>query len=96
LQKLAYAGVLFGLFPLMVLTGLAMSPSFNAAAPWVLDLFGGRQSARTLHFAGMAGLVAFFAVHIAMILLAGPLNLLRSMVTGWTRIDPEPESDHAR
>jgi thiosulfate reductase cytochrome b subunit len=96
LQKLAYAGVLFGLFPLMVLTGLAMSPSFNAAAPWVLDLLGGRQSARTLHFAGMAGLVAFFAIHIAMIGLAGPLNLMRSMVTGWTRIDADTESDHVR
>ena len=53
LQKLAYAGVLFGLLPLMILTGLTMSPGFNARAPFLLDLFGGRQTARTLHFVTM-------------------------------------------
>jgi len=89
LQKLAYAGVLFGLFPLIILTGLTMSPGFNAIAPWTLDLFGGRQSARTLHFAAMLGLVGFFGVHIAMILAAGPFNELRSIVTGWYRIDTQ-------
>lgn len=89
LQKLAYAGVLFGLMPLIVLTGLCMSPAMNAAFPWLLDLFGGRQTARTLHFAAMLGLVAFFAVHMLMILAAGPLNELRSIVTGWYRIDRE-------
>ena len=52
LQKLAYAGVLFVLFPLIVLTGLSMSPGMNAVLPWLPELFGGRQSARTLHFAG--------------------------------------------
>jgi thiosulfate reductase cytochrome b subunit len=91
LQKLAYAVVLFGLLPLMILTGLCMSPSFNAAAPWLLDVFGGRQTARTLHFAGMVLLVGFFVVHMLMILLAGPLNELRSIVTGWYRIDGEKE-----
>ena len=91
-QKLTYAGVLFILLPGMILTGLCMSPSFNAAAPWLLDLFGGRQSARTLHFAGMALLVLFFAVHILMVLLAGPLNELRSILTGWYRIDPEGDA----
>lgn len=89
LQKLAYAGVLFGLFPLIILTGLCMSPAVNAAAPWLLDLFGGRQTARTLHFAAMLALVGFFLVHMAMILAAGPLNELRSIVTGWYRTDPE-------
>lgn len=87
LQKLAYAGVLFGLFPLLILTGLSMSPSFNAAMPWTLDLFGGRQTARTLHFLAMLALIAFFLVHMAMILLAGPLNELRSIITGWYRTD---------
>lgn len=91
LQKLAYAGVLFGLLPLMIATGLCMSPGLNAAAPWLPELFGGRQTARTLHFAGMLLLVGFFAVHMLMILAAGPLNELRSIVTGWYRIDGEEE-----
>jgi thiosulfate reductase cytochrome b subunit len=93
LQKLSYAGVLFAALPLMILTGLSMSPSFNAFAPWLLDLFGGRQTARTIHFAVMLVLVAFFVVHILMIVLAGPLNELRSILTGWYRIDPEEEAE---
>jgi thiosulfate reductase cytochrome b subunit len=87
LQKLAYAGVLFVALPLMILTGLSMSPGFNAAAPWLLDVFGGRQTARTIHFLTMVALVGFFAVHMAMILLAGPLNEMRSILTGWYRTD---------
>ncbi len=93
LQKLAYAGVLFGLLPLMLLTGLTMSPSFNAFAPWLLDLFGGRQTARTIHFIVMLLLVGFFVIHMLMILAAGPLNELRSIVTGWYRIDPAPKEE---
>ena len=87
LQKLSYASVLFLALPLMILTGLAMSPGFNAAVPVLLELFGGRQTARTLHFATMLVLVGFFAVHLAMILLAGPLNEMRSILTGWYRTD---------
>lgn len=87
LQKLAYASVLFLALPLMILTGLSMSPGFNAAAPWLLDLFQGRQTARTIHFLTMLALLGFFAVHMAMILLAGPLNEMRSIVTGWYRTD---------
>ncbi len=87
LQKLAYAGVLFLALPLMIATGLSMSPGFNAAAPWLLDIFGGRQTARTIHFLTMLALVGFFAVHMAMILLAGPLNEMRSILTGWYRTD---------
>ncbi len=101
LQKLAYAGVMFVLLPLMILTGLSMSPSFNAVAPWLLDVFGGRQTARTLHFVVMLMLIGFFVIHILMVLAAGPLNGLRSMLSGWYRIDPEPapeaggaDSDH--
>ncbi len=89
LQKLAYAGVLFGLFPLIVLTGLCMSPGMNAVLPWLPELFGGRQTARTIHFIVMVLLVLFFAIHIAMILLAGPLNELRSIITGRYRIDAQ-------
>ncbi len=86
LQKLAYCGVLFALLPLVIFTGLAMSPALNAAMPFLPDLFGGRQSARSLHFLAMCGLIAFFAVHIAMVLLAGPVNEVRSMITGWYKL----------
>lgn len=94
LQKLAYGGVLFVLLPLMIVTGLAMSPSMNAAVPFLTDMLGGRQTARTIHFATMLLLVAFFLVHMLMILAAGPINELRSIITGWYRTDPpKPEAD---
>jgi thiosulfate reductase cytochrome b subunit len=70
------------LAPMMLLTGLTMSPGINAAAPWLLDLFGGRQSARTLHFLTAMLIAAFILVHLVMVLLAGPVNELRSMITG--------------
>ena len=89
LQKLSYIGVIFVLLPLMIATGLTMSPGVNAGAPWLLDLFGGRQSARSIHFIAAWALVAFFFVHIAMVLLAGPVNEIRSMVSGWFRLPPE-------
>ena len=89
LQKLAYAGVLFGAFPLMIATGLSMSPNFNATAPWLLEIFGGRQTARTIHFVVMVLLIGFFVIHMLMIVAAGPINELRSILTGWYRIDPE-------
>jgi Ni/Fe-hydrogenase b-type cytochrome subunit len=89
MQKIAYCGVLFVLLPLVILTGLTMSPGMNAAWPLLLDLFGGRQSARSLHFIAAAGLVVFFLVHIAMVILAGPLNEVRSMLTGWYRLPRE-------
>jgi thiosulfate reductase cytochrome b subunit len=88
LQKLAYIAVIFVLLPLMVATGLTMSPGIDSGAPWLLDLFGGRQSARTIHFIGMSLLVLFFLVHIAMVVLAGPVNEMRSIVTGRYRVDP--------
>jgi thiosulfate reductase cytochrome b subunit len=65
-----------------------MSPGFNAIAPWLAELLGGRQTARTIHFAAMALLVGFFVIHMLMILAAGPINELRSIITGWYRIDP--------
>ncbi len=88
LQKLSYFSVFFILFPLIILTGLTMSPGMDAAWPWLLDIFGGRQTARTIHFIVMVLLVLFFVVHIIMVLLAGPLNELRSMITGWYRTSP--------
>lgn len=87
LQKLAYATVLLVIFPLIIATGLTMSPGMNAAWPWLLDIFGGRQTARTIHFLCMAALVAFFLIHIFMVLAAGPLNEMRSIITGWYRTD---------
>jgi thiosulfate reductase cytochrome b subunit len=89
LQKLAYASVLLVALPLMILTGLSMSPGFNAIAPWLLDLFGGRQTARTIHFLTMIALIGFFAVHMLMIVAAGPVNEIRSIITGWYRTDRE-------
>lgn len=86
LQKLAYASVLFVLLPVMILTGLTLSPAMDSGWSWLLDLFGGRQSARSLHFLAAMGLVAFFFVHIAMVVLAGPINEVRSMISGRYRL----------
>jgi thiosulfate reductase cytochrome b subunit len=89
LQKISYLAVIFLLLPLMVLTGLSMSPAMNAAWPWLLDLFGGRQSARSIHFIVMVALLGFILVHLAMVLLAGPYNEVRSMITGRYRLPDE-------
>lgn len=96
LQKLSYFGVLIVALPLMIATGLAMSPGMDAVLPFLTDMFGGRQTARTIHFSIMALLVLFFVVHIAMVLAAGPINELRSIITGWYRTDPPitDEGDH--
>lgn len=96
LQKLSYGIVFFVLFPVIVLTGLTMSPGMDAAWPWLLDIYGGRQTARTIHFVVMTLLVLFFLVHITMVFAAGPINELRSMVTGWYRTDPESKDGHAQ
>ena len=81
LQRLAYLG-LIGLVIGMVATGLTMSPGFDAFAPWLLDLFGGRQSARSLHFIFASLITAFIVVHLVEVVLAGPVNEIRSMITG--------------
>jgi thiosulfate reductase cytochrome b subunit len=82
LQKLAYVAVIFVLFPLIILTGLTMSPGFNAIAPILLDIFGGRQSARSLHFIAANLLVAFLVIHLIEVVVAGAWNEIRSMITG--------------
>ena len=82
LQKFAYLGVVFVLIPLMILTGLTMSPAVDAAWPWLVDVFGGRQSARSIHFICAMLIVLFFFVHLLMVMLVGPLNEIRSMITG--------------
>jgi thiosulfate reductase cytochrome b subunit len=86
LQRLAYLGVVFVLAPLVILTGLTMSPAINAAMPWLLDVFGGRQSARTIHFIIAVLFVSFVVVHVTLVALSGFLNNLRSMITGWFSI----------
>ena len=82
LQKLAYVAVIFVLFPLIILTGLTMSPGFNAIAPFLVDIFGGRQSARSLHFIAANLLVAFLVIHLVEVVVAGAWNEIRSMITG--------------
>lgn len=89
LQKLAYLSVILILLPLMLATGLTMSPAMDAAWPWLLDIFGGRQSARTIHFITASLIVGFVFVHVAMVLVSGLWNNLRSMVTGRYAIEVE-------
>lgn len=86
LQKFAYLSVLFALVAL-VLTGLAMSPAMAASWPWLLDIWGGRQSARSVHFLAAVFIVLFFIVHILMVLLHRPLSQMRGMITGWWPLD---------
>lgn len=88
LQKLAYLAVIFGLLPLIVLAGWAMSPWLNSVWPGWVDLFGGRQSARSVHFIVAWLLVAFVAVHVFEVVVSGLWNHLRSMLTGRYRITP--------
>jgi thiosulfate reductase cytochrome b subunit len=89
LQKFAYLGVVFVLIPLMILTGLTMSPAMDAAWPWLLHVFGGRQSARSIHFICAMLIVLFFFVHILMVVLVGAINEIRSMITGWHHLPPK-------
>jgi thiosulfate reductase cytochrome b subunit len=88
-QKLAYVSVIFVLIPAMILSGLTLSPALNAAWPWLLDLMGGRASARSVHFIAASGIVLFIIVHLALVLLAGPINEIRSMITGRWRVPEE-------
>jgi thiosulfate reductase cytochrome b subunit len=89
LQKLAYVAVIFVLLPVMVLSGLTMSPAVTAALPFLLDLFGGRQSARTIHFLAADLLVLFVLVHVVQVIIAGAFNNMRAMITGRYAIVPE-------
>ncbi len=89
LQKISYFLVVLVFVPLMIFSGLAMSPAIDAAWPWVVDMFGGRQTARSIHFIICWTLFAFTVVHLAMVVLAGPVNEVRSMITGWFRLPPD-------
>ena len=89
LQKLTYMVVIFVLLPLMIVSGLTMSPGVDSAAPWLLELFGGRQSARTIHFIAATLIVLFVVVHLLEVLLSGFFNEMRSILTGWFAVRPE-------
>lgn len=91
LQKFAYIVVLFVLIPLMVLSGLTMSPGFTAAVPELFWLWG-RQTARSVHFLSACGLVLFLVIHILEVFVAGVRNEIRSMVTGRFIVPPQGES----
>lgn len=86
LQKWSYIAVIFALLPLMIVTGLALSPGMDAAWPWLLEVLGGRQSARSIHFVAAALLGAFTVVHLVLVILAGVVNEVRSMISGWWRV----------
>jgi thiosulfate reductase cytochrome b subunit len=87
LQKLAYAGVALVAIPLVILTGMTMSPGLNAAFPFLVELFGGRQSARSIHWIAANLILVFLVVHLVMVVLSGPITQLRAMITGRLRIE---------
>ena len=92
LQNLAYLVVIFGLLPLVIVAGMAMSPRLDAVFPGWIELLGGRQSARTLHFLAASGLLLFVLVHLFEVLVNGAWNQIRSMLTGWYALPPEKEA----
>jgi thiosulfate reductase cytochrome b subunit len=85
-QRLSYLAVIFVLFPGVIGTGLALSPAFNAAFPFFVNVLGGRQSARTLHFFITDLLVLFLIVHVGMVAITGFRSRMRAMITG--RVSP--------
>jgi thiosulfate reductase cytochrome b subunit len=85
LQRLTYLLVIFIMFPLVIWTGLAMSPAFVSAVPATVTLLGGQESARTIHFFVSVALLLFLLIHVVMVCLAGFRNRMRAMVTGRTR-----------
>lgn len=93
LQKLAYLGVIFFLFPVLVLMGWGMSPGLDSLVPGWVDLVGGRQSARTLHFIAAWLLVAFVFIHVFEVIVSGFWNNLRAMITGRYRVPSDGKRD---
>ena len=91
IQKLTYLIVAFIFGPVMILAGLAMSPAMDASYPILLEIFGGRQSARTIHFILAFAFLGFVFIHLVMVLVSGVWNNLRSMITGWYDIGDDHE-----
>jgi Ni/Fe-hydrogenase b-type cytochrome subunit len=90
LQKLAYTSVFLILTPVVLLSGMAMSPQLNVAFNWLPAAFGGRQAARTVHFILAFGFILFTFGHVFMVLTTGVVNNMRSMLTGWYREKAPP------
>jgi thiosulfate reductase cytochrome b subunit len=90
LQRITYRGVIFVLLPLMIWTGLAMSPAITSVFPVLVNLLDGQQSARTIHFFVTGLLVLFLFVHIAMVYRAGFVNRVRAMITGQNDAGKDP------
>ena len=88
IQKLTYLVMILVVLPMMLVTGLSMSPGFNAVGGFLLEIMGGRQSARTLHFISVGLIVAFIIVHVGLVIWTGLFNNMRSMITGWFVIEP--------
>ena len=93
IQKITYVLVALVILPALVLAGWSMSPGLDAAFPFLLDLFGGRQSARSIHFIAAFGVVLFVIVHVVLVLVSGVFNNMRSMITGWYDIGQESQHD---
>lgn len=90
LQKISYLGVLFVLLPLVLLTGLTMSPAITTDCPWLFDMFGGRQSARSLHFIVASLLLLFSLVHVFQVVLLGFRHQVMAMITGRSAMPAVP------
>lgn len=89
LQQIVYLAVVSLVFPLMALTGLAMSPAITSAFPGLVEMFGGQQSARTIHFFGASLLLVFFCVHVGMVCVTGFAKRMRGMIAGTRASDGE-------
>jgi thiosulfate reductase cytochrome b subunit len=96
LQSLTYLIVIFVLLPLIVFAGMALSPRIDTVFTGWVDLLGGRQSARSLHFLAAAGLLLFVFIHVFEVIVAGVWNEMRSMITGWYKVPPDPASREVR
>ena len=82
LQKLAYGLVLGVFLPMMIFTGISISPGMEPTFGWLVDLLGGRQSARSLHFIFAFAIAGFFILHVLLVILSGPIRQMRDMITG--------------
>jgi thiosulfate reductase cytochrome b subunit len=93
LQKLTYAAMVLVVLPMMLVTGLSMSPGFNAIGEVLLNIMGGRQSARTLHFISANLIILFIVVHVGLVIRTGLWNNMRAMITGWFVIEPDEKTE---
>ena len=96
LQSLTYLIVIFGLLPLVVLAGMALSPRIDTVFTGWVSLLGGRQSARSLHFLAASGLLLFVVIHVVEVVIAGVWNEMRSMITGWYVLPAEHGKDEVK